>query len=89
MSTWVPSDVPEEKMDEFVANSLLYPHTDAIWWCMPGAQRQLVIPNSAPYIVSNWRFLEGGFCLPVHVFFHGLLFYYDLELQHFNPNEVL
>ena len=32
---------------------------------------------------------ERGFGLPIHLFMHGLLFYYEPELQNLNPNTIL
>jgi hypothetical protein len=29
-----------------------------------------------------------GFRLPTHPFFHGLLYYYGLQLFHLNPNSI-
>jgi hypothetical protein len=39
-------------------------------------------------IVTFYRFAERGLALPSCSFFHGLLYFYRLELHHLNPNSI-
>jgi hypothetical protein len=40
-------------------------------------------------VVSFMAFYERGFGMPLHPFLRLLLLYYDLELHHLTPSEVL
>ena len=40
------------------------------------------------YVVSFALFHERGFIVPAHKFLRGLLDYYQVELQHLNPNGI-
>jgi hypothetical protein len=39
-------------------------------------------------IVSFYHFSERGLALPTCSFFHGVLYFYGLELHHLNPNSI-
>jgi hypothetical protein len=39
-------------------------------------------------IVTFYHFVEWGLALPSCSFFRGLLYYYELELHHLNPNSI-
>jgi hypothetical protein len=41
------------------------------------------------YVVACMTFYERGFSMPSHQFFCSLLWFYDLELHHLTPLEVL
>jgi hypothetical protein len=39
-------------------------------------------------IISFYHFFERGLALPTCSFFHGLLYFYGLELHYLNPNSI-
>jgi hypothetical protein len=45
--------------------------------------------EKAEEIVLFRYFVERGLALPTFDFFHGLLFYYGIQLHHLNPNSIL
>ena len=53
------------------------------WW-LPGDEDEPSPPEG--YVVSFALFHERGFTVSAHKFIWGLLEYYQVELQHLNPN---
>ena len=55
-------------------------------WLLPSEEDLSSPPNG--YVVSFAHFHERGFTTPAHKFLQGLLHYYKIEMQHFNPNGI-
>jgi hypothetical protein len=49
---------------------------------------QLLPMENLDEIVSFYHFSERSLALPTCSFFHGLLYFYGLELHHLNPNSI-
>ena len=65
---------------------LLRPRTEAMEWLVPQGESVPAPPDG--YVVSFVAFHERGFGTPAHPFLRGILFKYELELQHLNPTGV-
>ena len=55
-------------------------------WLVLGHEDVSMLPDG--YIVSFVPFHERGFTVPPHLFFWGLLYHYQIEPQHLNPNKI-
>ena len=73
-------------MEGLIHRGLLRARTMAEEWLLPDEEDLPSPPNG--YVVSFAHFHEHGFMTPTHRFLRGLLHYYKIELQHFNPNEI-
>ena len=74
-------------MDGIVKRGLLRGRTDVAEWLVPS--REDVPTPLDGYIIFFMPFHEHGLMVPPHLFFRGLLYYYQIELQHLNPNGIL
>jgi hypothetical protein len=72
-------------METLVKRGLLQVKTEANKWVMSGDEEVLMPPDG--YVVSFVPFHKRRLMVP-HRFFQGLLHYYNIELQHLNPNGV-
>ena len=73
-------------MEGLVCYGLLCAWTAAEEWQLLGEED---VPSSLDgYVISFVRFHERGFATPAHKFLRGLLHYYQIELQHLNPNGI-
>ena len=86
MEPWPRSDVLCVHVEGLVKKGLLYTRTTANEWIIPGGEDVPLPPDG--YIVSFIPFHEQGFVTPPHRFLRGLLHYYELGLQHLNPNGI-
>jgi hypothetical protein len=87
MSNWTPSNVSHEQLLHLVEAVQLPPLTEAIEWIVP-ADESVPRPPSG-YVVSFVVFHERGFSVPAGRFIRGVLFAYELQLEHLNPNNIL
>jgi len=71
-------------MEGLVKKGLLYARTVVMEWIVSGGKNEPSPPNG--YVVSFVPFHERGLVTPPHRFLRGLLHYYEIELQHLNPN---
>ena len=83
---WYPYNTTIVKLEDLVRRGLLHPLTDAMEWIVPGDKETPEL--SSGYIISFVAFHERGLAMPPHRFFQGLVHYYDIELQHLNPNDI-
>jgi hypothetical protein len=60
--------------------------TDAVEWKVPGEEFVSRLPKG--YVVSFVAFHERGFSVPAGWFIRAVLYEYELQLQHLNPNSV-
>ena len=86
MESWYRSDVTHARMEGLIKRSLFHGRTNAIEWLVPDHKDVLMSPDG--YIISFAPFHEHGFVIPPHPFFWGLLYHYQIELQHLNPNGI-
>jgi hypothetical protein len=68
-----------------VNRGLLRPKEEVEWRATAGEQFPTEDVNEQVVFAS---FFEHGFNLPMGDFFHGLLYYYKLELVHLVPNSI-
>ena len=73
-------------MEGLVRCGLLCARTAAKEWWLPNKEDVQSLPDG--YVVSFVHFHERGFANPAHKFLWGLLHYYQIELQHLNPNGI-
>ena len=71
-------------MEGLVHRGLLRAWTSVEEWLLPGKEDMPSSPDG--YVVSFAHFHEHGFETPTHRFLRGLLHYYNIEVQHLNPN---
>ena len=87
MAHWRLSRFTAQHGQALVDAGFLPPLTAAEEWRVPGPE---TTPQPPPgYVVSFKGFHERGFASPSHPFIRGLLHYYQIELQHLNPNGIL
>jgi hypothetical protein len=86
MSNWTRSNVSHEQLLCLVEAGQLPPLTDTIEWIVP-ADESVPCPPSG-YAVLFVTFHERGFSVPTSRFIRGVLFAYELQLQHLNPNNI-
>ena len=80
------SNISTRCLEGLVHRGLLCAQTATEEWRLPGDEDALSPPDG--YVVSFAHFHERGFATPAHKFLRGLLHYYKVELQHFNPNGI-
>ena len=86
MDPWCRSDFIFQRLEGLIHHDLLCARTAAKEWLLPGEED---VPSQLiGYVVSFTHFHEQGFATPAHRFLRGLLHYYQIELQHLNPNGV-
>ena len=73
-------------MEGLVRRGLLYAWTATEEWQLPSEEYVSLAPDG--YVVSFVHFHERGFATPAHKFLRGLLHYYQIKLQHLNPNGI-
>ncbi|RLM64323.1 orf3 [Panicum miliaceum] len=78
MSSWRPSTMTEDRLQDFAEKGLLPPKTE----------HEEPQPE-ADEIVSFLAFHERALGYPAHPFLRGLLNKWEVELQHLNPNGLL
>jgi hypothetical protein len=86
MSNWTRSNVSREQLLRLVEAGQLPPLTEAVEWIVP-ADESVPRPPSG-YVVLFVVFHERGFSVPVDRFIRGVMFAYELQLQHLNPNNI-
>jgi hypothetical protein len=82
---WVRSMMIEAKIQALVDRGLLWPKTEVEW---RAAAREDFPSEDVKEQVVFASFFERGFNHPAGDFFHGLLYYYRLELVHLVPNSI-
>ena len=86
MEPWCRSNITPQRLEGLVHHGLLRPLSVIEEWWLPGDEDEPSPPKG--YIVSFALFHEWGFTVPAHKFLQGLLDYYQVELQHLNPNGI-
>ena len=86
MDSWHRSDVTYARMEGLIKHGLLHGRTDAAEWLVPGREEAPAPPDG--YVVSFALFHERGLTVTPHPFFRGLLYHYQFEIQHLNPNRI-
>jgi hypothetical protein len=84
-TAWVWSMMTEAKIEALVNRGLLRPKEEVEWRAAAG--EQFTSEDVKDQVVFS-SFFERGFNLPVGDFFHGLLYYYHLELVHLVPKST-
>jgi hypothetical protein len=82
----VRSTMTEAKIQALVDWGLLPPKTEVEWRAAAGEEFPSEDVKEQVVFAS---FFERGFNLPVGDLFHGLLYYYRLELVHLVPNSII
>jgi hypothetical protein len=86
MSSWARSTVSREQLLRLVEAGQLPPLTEAVEWIIPADESVPRPPRG--YVVSFVAFHERGFSVLAGQFIRGVLFAYELQLQHLNPNNI-
>ena len=86
MEPWCRSNITSQCLEGLVRHGLLHPLSTFVEWLLPGDEDEPLPPEG--YVVSFALFHERGFIVPAHKFLRGLLDYYQVELQHLNPNGI-
>jgi hypothetical protein len=84
-TAWVRSTMTEDKIQALVDRGVLRPKAEVEWRAAAGEEFPSEDVKEQVVFAS---FFERGFNLPAGDFFHGLLYYYKLELVHLVPNSV-
>jgi hypothetical protein len=84
-AAWVRSTMSEAKIQALVDHGLLRPKAEVEWRVAAGEQ---FLSEDVKEQVVFTSFFECGFNLPAGDFFHGLLYYYQLELVHLVLNSI-
>jgi len=71
---------------EGLVKRILRGRTNAAEWLVPGHEEVLAPLDG--YVISFTPFHEHGLMIPPHPFLRGLLHYYQIKLQHLNPNGI-
>jgi hypothetical protein len=82
---WTYSKCSRHDLDRLVSEGLLQDKNLVNW--RPSFREPFPMKN-VDEIVTFYHFVERGLALPSCSFFHGLLYYYGLELHHLNPNSI-
>ena len=86
MESWCRSNITSQRLEGLIRRGLLRPLSAFTEWLLPGDEDE---PSPLEeYVVSFALFHERGFAVPAHKFLRGLLDYYQVELQHLNPNGI-
>jgi hypothetical protein len=83
-AAWVRSTMTEAKIQALVNRGLLRSKAEVEWRAAAGEEFPSKDVNEQVVFAS----FERGYNLPVGDFFHGLLYYYPLELVHLVPNSI-
>ena len=86
MEPWCRSSITPQRLEGLVRRGLLCPLIVVEEWRLHGDEDESSLPEG--YVMSFALFHERGFTVPAHKFLRGLLEYYQVELQHLNPNGV-
>jgi hypothetical protein len=86
MSNWTRSNVSREQLLRLVEACQLPPLTATVEWKVPDDKSVPRPPKG--FVVSFMAFHEHGLFVVVGRFIRGVLFEYDLQLQHLNPNNI-
>ena len=78
MDSWHHSDVTYACMEGLIKHGLLLGRTDVVEWLVPSHKEALASPDG--YVISFALFHERGLMVPPHLFFWGLLHYYQIKL---------
>jgi hypothetical protein len=84
-TVWVRSTMTEAKIQALVDRRLPRPKIEVEWKAVAGEQFPTEDVKEQVVFAS---FFEHDFNLPIRDFFHGLLYYYKLELVHLVPNSI-
>jgi hypothetical protein len=76
-AVWVRSTMTEAKIQTLVDRGLLWPKAEVEW---RGAAEEQFPSEDVKEQVVFASFFERGFNLPAGDFFHGLLYYYQMEM---------
>jgi hypothetical protein len=82
---WTHSKCSLNELNRLVSEGLLQ-DKDLVNW-HPSFREPFPMEN-VDEIVTFYHFAERGLALPSCSFFRGLLYYYELELHHLNPNSI-
>ena len=86
MEPWCRSSITPQCLEGLVRCGLLHLLSTVEELQLPGDEDAPSPPDG--YVVSFAHFHERGFTTPTHKFLRGLLHYYNVELQHLNPDGV-
>ena len=86
MDPWCRFDITFPRMEGLIHRGLLRARTSAREWLLPGNEDSPSPPDG--FVVSFAHFHECGLATPTHKFLRGLLHFFKIELQHFNPNGI-
>jgi hypothetical protein len=84
-TAWVRSTMTKAKIQALVDRGLLRPKAEVEWRAAAGEQ----LPREDVKEQVVFASFERSFNLPAGDFFHGLLYYYGLELVHLVPTQLL
>jgi hypothetical protein len=73
-------------MEGLVKKGLLRARTTVNEWIIPANEDKPMPPDG--YVVSFVPFHERCLAMLPHRFLRGFLDYYDIKLQHLNPNKI-
>jgi hypothetical protein len=82
---WTYSKCFNNDLLHLVSEGLLQ-EKNLVNWC-PSFRQTLPMEN-VDEIISFYHFSECGLALPTYSFFRGLLYFYELELHHLDPNSI-
>jgi hypothetical protein len=82
---WTHSKYSLNDLNKLVSEGLLQEKNLVNW--RPSYREPFPMEN-VDEIVTFLNFAEQGLALPTCSFFHGLLYYYGLELHHLNPKSI-
>jgi hypothetical protein len=80
---WRPSKCSETDLQALVDEGLLQSKEVIKWRPATGDKRPY---EEVDEVVLFQYFVERGLALPTSDFFHGLLYYYGIQLHHLNPS---
>src|SRR5438105_246184 len=83
---WMKSTVTEEELEKMFEDRVL-PTKDLIGWHAADGESFPTADTDENVVFAP--FFYRGFSLPTSSFFHGLLYFYGVELINLNPNSIL
>jgi len=83
---WMKSKLLETQIASLVDDCLLQLRAIVQWQSAEGHVRPF---EKIHEVVLFKAFIERGLAIPFCYFLHGLLFHWDVQLHHLNPNSIL